>query len=77
MDIKEIINRKSPAHYTVEELQFAVEKYIEQKKGVKVEVNVYSGIMMNKMTQFDILRLEQQYLKLMNAFDSVQRKYTL
>ena len=77
MDIKEIIQRKSPATYTVEELQFAVEKYIEQKKGQNVVVNIYKDMNMSQLTQFDMLRMDSQHVMLMNAFNIVQQNYTL
>lgn len=77
MDIKEIIQRKSPAIYTVEELQFAVEKYIEQKKGQNVVVNIYKDMNMSQLTQHDILRMDSQHVMLMNAFNIVQQNYTL
>ena len=77
MDIKEIIQRKSPATYTVEELQFAVETYIEQKKGQNVVVNIYKDMNMSQLTQFDMLRMDSQHVMLMNAFNIVQQNYTL
>jgi hypothetical protein len=76
MDIIEIIDRSSPAYYTVEELQFAVEKYIEQKKGKSVKVNIYKGMPENMgLNHFWINKIDAEYSNLMNAFTVVQREY--
>lgn len=43
MDLKEILTRKSPSFYTVEEACFVVEQYIYQVTNKKVKINIYKG----------------------------------
>lgn len=76
MEINEILTRRSPAFYTVEELQFAIEKYIEKKKNQKVTVNIMKGMPEDGvLNQYDIMKLSQQYTDLMSAFTHVQMNY--
>ena len=51
MDLNEILNRKSPSVYSVEEMQFVVEKYIKFVKNVEVNINIYKGIDINNLNQ--------------------------
>lgn len=44
MDLKEILTRKSPSHYTTEEACFVVEKYIYQEKNKNVVINLYKSV---------------------------------
>lgn len=75
MDIIEILERKSPAKYTIEELQYAIEMYIKQKKDADVKVNIYRGVPENNMNPFQIASLHEQHLKLLRAFETVQLNY--
>lgn len=76
MEINEILKRRSPAHYTVEEIQFAVQEYIFKKKGVRVDINIYrdfpeDGI----LNQWGIIELDKQCTMLLSAFTDVQNNY--
>lgn len=44
MNIFGIINRPSQAVYSIEELSFVVESYIEQVKGKRVKINLMKGL---------------------------------
>lgn len=44
MNLQEIINRPDGANFEVQELAFVVEKYIEQKKGREVRINLTKGL---------------------------------
>ena len=44
MDLKEILSRKSPSHYTTEEACFVVEEYICQMKNQRVKINLNKTI---------------------------------
>ena len=44
MDLKEILSRKSPSHYTTEEACFVVEEYIYQMKNQRVKINLSKTI---------------------------------
>ena len=44
MELKEIINRPSPANFTIPELEFVVQEYIRRVVGVSVEINVHKNV---------------------------------
>lgn len=76
MNIDEILKRKSPAYYTVDEMSFAVEKYIEKKKGIKVHVNIFKNFKkLDNLNPFGLITLKQEHNKLFNAFETVQLNY--
>lgn len=76
MDIKEILERPSPAVYTIEELEFAIGKYIEKKKNVKIKVNVHKDFFdIEDINPFGVFQLQNEYHKLFNAFEIVQQNY--
>ena len=74
MDLNEILNRKSPSVYSVEEMQFVVEKYIKFVKNVEVNINIYKGININNLNQLDIIRLHNEHNRLFNTFNIVHRE---
>lgn len=77
MNILEILDRPSPAHYTVEELQFAVEQYIKQKKNIDVTVNIFKGMPTTPegWDHSSIIKMDAEYTNLMTAFNIVQREF--
>ena len=44
MDVNEIVKRKSPQLITQKEMEYVVESYMKEKKGVSVDVNILKGI---------------------------------
>lgn len=44
MNIQEIINRPNGAVFDRKELEYVVEEYIFEKKGVRVIINTFQGI---------------------------------
>lgn len=44
MDLKEILSRKSPIHYTPEEACFVVEEYIHQMTNQRIKINLSKNI---------------------------------
>lgn len=76
MEILEIINRRSPAVYTIDELQFALEKYIHKKKGVEVKINIFKGMPEDGiLNQNQIMHMHRQHSELLLAFKDVQENY--
>ena len=75
MNIIEILERSSPATYTIEEMQFAVKSYIKQVKNLDVEVNIYKNVPPTNMNPFQIAQLHEEHISLMNAFQTVQLNY--
>ena len=41
MNLKEILNRTSPSNYSIEEMTFVVEQYIEKTVKKSVKINIY------------------------------------
>ena len=74
MDLNEILNRKSPSVYSVEEMQFVVEKYIKFVKNVEVNINIYKGIDINNLNQIGVIRLHNEHNRLFNAFNIVHKE---
>lgn len=74
MDLNEILNRKSPSVYSVEEMQFVVEKYIKFVKNVEVNINIYKGIDINNLNQIDVIRLYNEHNRLFNAFNIAHKE---
>ena len=74
MDLNEILNRKSPSVYSVEEMQFVVEKYIKFVKNVEVNINIYKGIDINNLNQIDVIRLHNEHNRLFNAFNIAHKE---
>ena len=73
MDLNEILNRKSPSVYSVEEMQFVVEKYIKFVKNVEVNINIYKGIDINNLNQIDVIRLHNEHNRLFKAFNVAEK----
>lgn len=74
MEIKEILTRPSPAVYTVEELQFAIEQYILKKKNQNVTIDIFKG-MPDVLNQNEIMHMHLQHQMLLSAFNDVQTNY--
>lgn len=76
MNIKEILERKSPATYTISEMEFAVQKYIHKKTNTEVSVNVHKNFQdLNNINPFGVFELQNEYQRLMHAFSIVQNNY--
>lgn len=76
MEINEILQRPSPAYYTQDEVIFAVEKYIEKKKGVKIKINILKNFQdLDSLNPFGIFALQKEYEKLLKAFEIAQQNY--
>ena len=76
MEINEILQRPSPAYYTQDEIVFAVEKYIEKKKGVRVKIDILKKYQdLDSLNPFGIFTLQKEYENLWKAFDIVQQNY--
>jgi len=66
MNIKKIINK---THLEQSEMQYVVEQYIKEKKGVDVEINLLKGVSNDVPEPFIIMHLRQQLQLLVNAFE--------
>lgn len=76
MDIREILERKSPAYYTISEMEFAVQSYIQKKTNRTILLNVHKNFKdLNKLNPFAQFELQKEYSKLMKAFTIVQNNY--
>lgn len=76
MDIKEILERPSPALYQIEEMEFAVEQYIYQQKNKVVKVETLRDFPKNGLlNQYGIMMYQDAINKLFLAFETVQKNY--
>lgn len=77
MNIDELLKRPSPQIYTVDEAKFIVEKYIEKKKGVKVDINVFkkTGYPTEDMNPFGIFVLQTEFRNLWEAMLIASERY--
>lgn len=76
MDIKEIIERPSPAMYTLEEMSYAIEKYIEKKTNKQVKINIFKNMSnIQDMNPWGIFMLQKEYQNIFNAFEIVQKEF--
>lgn len=67
MNLKELVNRKSPAYYTTDEACFVVENYIYQVKGIMPKINIYKEINNRVAPNTPVYNmLMTQQLKLLN-----------
>lgn len=75
MDIKELLSRKSPSIYTIEEACFIVEKYIFQEKGKIVKINIFKNVdMQNINDPISTMILTEQLQMLNYAFIQASQK---
>ncbi len=72
MELQEIVNRVSPQQYDVREMEYVVEKYIQEKKGVTITVNCARGL--DVRNTLHLMLYSRQMDKLNEAFD-VAAKY--
>lgn len=76
MDYIEIIERNSPAVYEVEEVQYVLEKYIENKTGQTVKINIFKNFQdLTKLNPFGEFVLQQEHSQLFNSFHKIQQEY--
>ena len=73
MELKEIINRKSPQHLTEDEMKYVVKKYIKELKGVDVEIDLTKGCMLGN--RIIVPMYENQFHKLNKAFNDACKYY--
>lgn len=75
MDIKELLSRKSPSIYTIEEACFIVEKYIFQETGKIVKINIFKNVdMQNINDPISTMILTEQLQMLNYAFIQASQK---
>ena len=76
MDIKEILQRRSPAYYSEYEMIFAIESYIIKFKNIDVKINLMKNFPdLNNLNPFGVFQLQKEYKNLMRAFEIVQNNY--
>jgi hypothetical protein len=77
MNVIEILNRPSPSHYTVEELEFVIADYIFKKKGQRIKVNIYKNadLSMHYLNPFGRVKMEAEYKNLFLALEIIQKDY--
>ena len=69
MIVEEIVNRPNNSTFSTEEMQYVVQQYIIEKKGVNVDINL--GKKLNKFGQGISKMLSSQQLeKLNDAFNT-------
>ncbi len=73
MNLQEIINRPNNSTFETKELEFVVESYIKDKKGVDVSINITKGVPINNMFTQHIFAAQVE--KLNTAFDYAQKHY--
>ena len=73
MDLKEILNRTSPSNYSIEEITFVIEKYIEKTVKKSVKINIYRNINVSNLNNYDISRLHNEHVMLFKAFNVAEK----
>lgn len=66
MDLKEILSRKSPSYYSIEECIYVVEKFIQQTKNVYVSINIYKNVDLNYLNHPVVKTMLSRELHLLN-----------
>lgn len=66
MDLKEILSRKSPSYYSIEECIYVVEKFIQQNKSVYVNINIYKNIDLSYLNHPVVKTMLSNQLNLLN-----------
>lgn len=75
MDLKEILSRKSPSYYSIEECVYVVEKFIQQNKNINVTINIYRNIDLNYLNHPVVKTMLSNQLNLLNkAFLTASEK---
>ena len=73
MDLKEILNRTSPSSYSIDEMIFVVEKYIEKTVKKSVKINIYKNINVNSLNNNDVSKLYNEHVNLFKAFNVAEK----
>lgn len=73
MDLKEILNRTSQSNYSIEEMTFVVEQYIEKTVKKSVKINIYKNINVNNLNNYDVSRLHNEHVMLFKAFNIAEK----
>lgn len=76
MDIKEILQRRSPAYYSEYEMIFAIESYIRKFKNKEIRINLMKNFQnLDHLNPFGVFQLQKEYENLFRAFEIVQNNY--
>ena len=73
MDLREILNRTSPSSYSIEEMIFVVEQYIEKTVKKSVKINIYKNINVNSLNNNDVSKLHNEHVNLFKAFNVAEK----
>lgn len=73
MDLKEILNRTSPSSYSIDEMTFVVEKYIEKTVKKSVKINIYKNINVNSLNNNNVSKLHNEHVNLFKAFNVAEK----
>lgn len=73
MDLKEILNRTSPSSYSIDEMIFVVEQYIEKTVKKSVKINIYKNINVNNLNNNDVSKLHNEHVNLFKAFNVAEK----
>ena len=73
MDLKEILNRTSPSSYSIEEITFVIEKYIEKTVKKSVKINIYKNINVNNLNNYGVSKLHNEHVMLFKAFNVAEK----
>ena len=73
MNLKEILNRTSPSNYSIDEITFVVEKYIEKITKKTIKINIYKNINVNNLNNYDVSRLHNEHVMLFKAFNIAEK----
>ena len=73
MNLKEILNRTSPSNYSIDEITFVVEKYIEKITKKTIKINIYKNINVNSLNNNDVSKLHNEHVNLFKAFNVAEK----
>ena len=74
MNLKEILNRTSPSNYSIEEMTFVVEQYIEKTVKKSVKINIYKNINVNSLNNNNnVSKLHNEHVNLFKAFNVAEK----
>ena len=75
MNLKEILNRTSPSNYSIDEITFVVEKYIEKITKKTIKINIYKNINVNSLNNNNVSKLHNEHIMLFKAFNIAEKTF--
>lgn len=69
MDVLEICKRETGSHFTIEEMEYVIEQYIKERKGVQVNIDTFRDYRDRRFTMVESMFAQRDLNMLHKAFD--------